>query len=160
GSRPADLAGRRRSFVVVAHAVVRDQPSRRRRMFPLEYLLAVSLLTSPPESAEQLATRATFAAVRPTLLNLALQWEVLDPREARYVLTRPEEFQSDLRLLQRRYQDLAQAPSVNDGYRFPPRSVVSDMLAFNRAYRQHLEDRKCVDLPHWWELHEAIQETD
>jgi len=129
-------------------------------MFPLEYLLAVALLTSSLETADQLATPATYAAVRPTLQNLAVQWEILDPREVRYVLTRQEDFPSDLKLLQRRYQDLAQAPPLHDSNRFPPRTVVSDMLAFNRAYRQHLENRQSVDLARWWDLREAIQETD
>lgn len=129
-------------------------------MFPFEYLLAVALLTSPPETAETLATPTTYAVVRPTLQTLAVQWEVLDPREVRYVLTRAEDFASDLKLLQRRYQDLQLAPPLHDSNRFPPRSVVSDMLAFNRAYRQHLENRQSVDLARWWDLREAIQETD
>lgn len=129
-------------------------------MFPLEYLLAVALLTSPPGTAEEMATPPVCSAVRTALQNVALQWEILDPREVRYVLTRPEDFAWDLKLLRQRYRDLAQAPPLRDSMRFPPRSVVSDWLAFNRAYREHLETRQSVDQAHWWELREIIQETD
>ena len=38
---------------------------------------------------------------------LAVQWEILDPGEVRYVLTRSEDFASDLKLLRRRYHELA-----------------------------------------------------
>jgi hypothetical protein len=107
-----------------------------------------------------MTTPAVYGAVRPALQAVALQWEILDSREVRYVLTRPEEFASDLKLLRQRYRDLAQAPPLRDSTRFPPRSVVSDWLAFNRAYREHLETRQSVDLAHGRDLREVIQETD
>lgn len=123
------------------------------------YLLALALLASSPDQAELLASPANWAAA-PTLQRLAVDRELLDPREVRYVLTRREDFASDLKMLQRRHQQLGDAPLLHDSDRFPPRSVVSDMLAFNRAYRQHLENRQSVDLARWWDLREAIQETD
>ena len=129
-------------------------------MFSLDYFLAVALLASPPDSAEMLACPQVFPLVKPTLQRLAIQWEILDPREVRYVLTRPEDFASDLKLLQRRYQDLNTAPPLQDCMRFPDRALVSDLLAFNRAYRQHLDSQQSVELVRWWELREAIQETD
>jgi hypothetical protein len=129
-------------------------------MFSLDYVLAVVLLASPPDSAEMLACPQIFPLVKPSLQQLAIQWEILDPREVRYVLTRPEDFASDLKLLQRRYQDLHNAPPLQDCMRFPDRALVSDLLAFNRAYRQHLDSRASVELVRWWELREAIQETD
>ena len=55
---------------------------------------------------------AAFATLRPTIQAVAVQWEILDAREERYVLTRNEDFNSDLKLLRRRYADLADAPPV------------------------------------------------
>ena len=129
-------------------------------MFPLDYVLAVALLGGPPDAEVPPEAAAEFVAVRPTLKALAVSWEVLDPREARYILKQAESYPTDLKLLRKRYRDLADAPPLHDCMRFPDRALVSDLLAFNRAYRQHLDSRLSVELVRWWELREAIQETD
>src|SRR5579871_4038500 len=129
-------------------------------MVPLDYALAVALLTCGPESAELPASADGLAAVRPTLQALAVSWEVLDPRETRYVLTRPEDFPADLKLLRRRQRELADAPPLHDCSRFPDRSLINELLAFNRAYRQHLDNRQALEQANWWELREAVQETE
>jgi hypothetical protein len=129
-------------------------------MFPLDYVLAVALLAAPPETTEMPGAADAFATVRPTLQALAIAWEVLDPREVRYVLTRSEDFISDLKLLRRRHQDLAEAPPLHDCMRFPTRDLINDLLSFNRAYRQHLDSRQTLDMTYWWEVHETLQEAD
>jgi hypothetical protein len=129
-------------------------------MFPFDYLLAVALLTAPPDSPEPTVPPDVHAQLQPTLQSLAVDWQILDPREIRYLLVRPEDITSDLNLLRRRYCDLADAPALEEGLRFPERAVVNELLAFNRAYRQHLDTCLTVELVHWWELHEALQETD
>jgi hypothetical protein len=129
-------------------------------MFPFDYLLAVALLTAPSDSPDPSGPPESYAQLQPALQSLAVQWEILDPREVRYVLTRPEDFFSDLKLLRRRYHDLVDAPPLVDCHRFPERAVVSDLLTFNRSYRQHLDTCLSVELVRWWELREALQETD
>jgi hypothetical protein len=129
-------------------------------MSAFDYLMAVALLTAPVDTAEPTLTADTHQKLQATLQALAIQWEILDPREVRYVLTRAEDFASDIKLLRRRYHDLADAPALQDCQRFPDRSTVSDLLAFNRAYRQHLDVRQPLELPNWWDLREAVQETD
>jgi hypothetical protein len=128
-------------------------------MITLDYLLAAALLTAPADRDVMLGPDR-FGTVGPAIQKLALQWEILDPREVRYVLTRPEDFTADLKLLQRRYHELANAPPVSDCLRFPDRGVVSELLAFNRAYRQQMDTRQAVELVHWWEFREAVQEAD
>jgi hypothetical protein len=144
-------------------------------MYPLNYALAAVLLSSPAEPpllpdafdgpvaarpAEQTEPLDAFITVRPAVRDLALDWEILDPREVRYVLTRGEDFSSDLKLLRRRCADLADAPPLYDCMRFPDRSLVNDMLAFNRAYRQHLDNRQAMELSNSWEIHEMLLEAD
>ena len=92
--------------------------------------------------------------------SLAVKWEILDAREVRYILARQEDFAADLNLLRRRYHDLANAPALADSQRFPDRAVVNDLLASNRAYRQHVDVRQPLELIHWWDLRTALQETD
>jgi hypothetical protein len=63
-------------------------------------------------------------------------------------------------MLRRRYQDLKDAPPLVDCQRFPDRSTISDLLAFNRAYRQHLDNRQTMEMVHTWEVRDALQEAD
>jgi hypothetical protein len=129
-------------------------------VFALNYALAAVLLTTtnePPESAEVLES---YATVRPTVQALAMSWEILDPREARYMLTRPEEFSSHLTIVRRRCVDFADAPPLYDCMRFPDRPLVNDLLTFNRAYRQHLDNRQALELDNAWDLREMVLEAD
>ncbi len=90
-------------------------------MFPLDYALAVVLLTGPVDAADRPEVGSEYEYLQNTLQTVAVQWEILDPREARYFLTRSEDFASDLNTLRRRQADLADAPPVFDCIRFPDR---------------------------------------
>src|SRR5215471_20374273 len=113
-------------------------------MLPLDYVLAAALLTAPPDAADPAGAAETYAVACRMLQHVALDWDILDPREVRYVLTRKEDYKSDMALLRRRHYDLADAPPLHDCMRFPPRPVVTQMLSFNRTYRENLEKRKEV----------------
>ena len=129
-------------------------------MFPLDYALAVVLLAAPPDTADPPEALQPFLTVRPTAQSLAVDWEVLDPREVRYVLARAEDFPADLKMLRNRYQNLADAPPLSEAARFPDRAMVNELLTFNRTYRQYLTVRQPVDLVHGDELRIALNETD
>lgn len=130
-------------------------------MFPYRYVLAFSMLTAPADPAPTSPGIApTCPALRPTLQQLAVDWEILDPREVRYVLNRPEEFNADLNLLRHREHDLADAPPLTDSERFPDRATINELLAFNRAYRQHIDVRQSMEPANWWALQKTLQETD
>src|SRR5262249_32266679 len=111
-------------------------------MFRFDFLLAWTLLTAPPTLVDPLVNPKMFPTLQPTLQRLAVEWEIMDPREIHYILARPEEFLSDLNLLRRRHRDLADAPALHDGLRFPDPETVNQLLSFNRAYRQHLSVRQ------------------
>jgi hypothetical protein len=129
-------------------------------MFTYEYVLAMALLTAPPDTPEPGYGAEVFPTLRAALQELAVDWEILDPREVRYVLAREEDFESDLNLLRRRYQELNDAPPLNDCLRFPDRATINDLLSFNRAYRQHIDVRQPAEPARYWELRTALQETD
>lgn len=128
-------------------------------MFAIDFVFAVALMTAPVEAPDLVPPEA-YARLQPTLQALAVEWEILDPREVRYVMARPEDFAADLKLLRRRYHELADAPPLLDHVRFPDRSLVSDLLAFNRTYRQHLDGRQALSMAPSWDLQETVQETD
>jgi hypothetical protein len=129
-------------------------------MTPMSALMAAALLVTPPDTPEQPVTPEQWPAMQEQLQTTAIAWEILDPREVRYVLARPEDFESDLNLLRRRYQDLADAPRVADSQRLPDRNTVNELLAFNRAYRRNLEARQPVELDRAEDLRAAQRETD
>ena len=52
-------------------------------MLPLDYVLAAALLTAPPDAADAPGAADTYAALCPLMQQIALRWEVLDPREVR-----------------------------------------------------------------------------
>lgn len=129
-------------------------------MFPYRFLMAAALLTQSPESPQPPPSPECFTVLKGPLQSLAVQWEILDPREVRYVLARPEDFSSDLNLLRRRYQELSEAPPVSDSLRFPERTTINELLAINRSYRQHIDGRQPGEPSRWWELRSVLQETD
>jgi hypothetical protein len=129
-------------------------------MFTYEFMLAAALLIQPPDTPEASPPPEVFDLVRLPMQTLAVEWEILDPREVRYVLAKREDFSGDLALLRRRHAELADAPPAQDCCRFPERTAVNEFLAFNRAFRQHLDIRQPGEPARWWELRTALQETD
>jgi hypothetical protein len=129
-------------------------------MFPYQYLLAAALLTQSADRPGPELGPDAFFALRLPLMALATDWEILDPREVRYVLARPEDFTSDLNLLRRRCHDLATAPRIVDANRLPERALVNELLSFNRTYRQHIAMSQPAASARGEETRCALQETD
>jgi hypothetical protein len=127
-----------------------------------DLILAAALLTgsAPAELQAPTAAHTVFPTARFALLSLALEWEILDPRETRYVLTRPDDLSSDLKMLQGRYQDLIDAPPLADAQRFPDRAIVNELLVFNRAYRSYVELRQPTEMAHLNDLRAVQREVD
>lgn len=98
-------------------------------------LLAMVVLNSPAAPPPYIPP-----LVKQELAIICLQAEVLDIREVRYVFTKDYEFESDLRMIQRRFKDLENAPCLAFSAAFPDRTVVNELLLFNRAYRQYLDE--------------------
>jgi hypothetical protein len=129
-------------------------------MILYDYLLAAVLLTSPVDAPLPGSNAELYDRLSVPLQKLALEWEILDQRESRYVLARPEDFASDVNLLRRRCHDLRDAPPASDAVRFPDRVAVNDLLAFNRAFKQYVEVRQPGEPGRCWELRDAITEID
>nr|BAL55000.1 hypothetical conserved protein [uncultured Planctomycetota bacterium] len=117
-----------------------------------ETVLAVLLLQMPqlPEAwlqSEQV--RGHWPWLRVCLTAVALDWEILDPREVPYVLTQPESLPVDLHMLRQRQRELADAPCVNDALIFPRGDTVQQAINFNRACVRWFDEHyaHCRDLP-------------
>ncbi len=129
-------------------------------MSSLQFLVAVALLTAPPDSSPSKAEFELIDSASPALQQLAVQLEILDPREVKYILSRSEDYRADIKELRRRFADLADAPSVQDIHRFPDRNLINELLSFNRSFRQNLDAQQSSEGFRAWEFREALQETD
>jgi hypothetical protein len=129
-------------------------------MVALQVAVAVVWLTTPADAFEVNDVHRYHAHLAGPIRSLALQWEVLDPRETGHLLARAEDFKDDLRTLQERFAELRTAPPISEAQRFPGRELVSDMMAFNRAYHENLTKRLEMDAVHAEELRSTLLETD
>lgn len=128
-------------------------------MTALELGLAILLLMTPPDTVELTDAAALHRLVAPAMRYVAMQWEILDPRETDY-LKNGQDFASDLKLLQVRFEQFQGMPLVADAYRFPGRDLVNDMLSFNRSYREGINNRLDFDVVHGDQLRAILGETD
>lgn len=127
-------------------------------MYATSYALALALLTGPPGTIVPAIAPEEWPAVRAAVVGLAVDWEILDEREERFV--RLENLAADLDALRRRRRELVNAPPLRDAARFPAKAVADERLAFNRAFRRQLDQRRAFDPAHAAGLEQVIQETD
>ncbi len=129
-------------------------------MFSYEFIIAAALITAPAEPVETAPLRPWFQPLRTALVRVALDAEILDRREEPFTLVKEDSFPADVAMLQNRFHEFLGAPHLEECQRFPQRALVTDFIAFNRAYRCDLNARLLIDPLHAEDLRNAIQETD
>lgn len=129
-------------------------------MSPSDLFFATVLLSAPVGSPEQVPCPERFAAVQAAVHEIAVNWEILDPRETRYVLSKAEDWQTDLDFLRKRKAELADAPKIGESVRLPDRRLMDDYIQFNRAFRKNLEVRALWEADRAVEIGEVARETD
>jgi hypothetical protein len=129
-------------------------------MSATDLILAATLLTAPVGTPEQPPPEDRWITVRDAVHQTAVAWELMDPRETRYIMATRGDFEADLNLLRKRYADLADAPRLSECRRLPDRQMVNELIKFNRAYRKNLEERQAWESDRADLFHAAIQETD
>lgn len=108
------------------------------RMFAHSLLTGPSEYMMPDETLCRLAQQ--FPALRKATAAVAIDLEILDRSEVHYFFAKPEEFGSDLRIVNQRHHELKDTPKIADIHRFPPREGLGDLIAFNRAYDKYLDN--------------------
>jgi hypothetical protein len=129
-------------------------------MSPSDLIFAAMLLSAPVGTPEQVPPPDRWQTIQSAIHHTAIDWEILDARETRYVLAKPEDFQEDLDFLRKRRADLEEAPKVGESDRLPSRQAVNDNIRFNRAYRKNLETRMLWEPDRANVIGEAIRETE
>ena len=101
-------------------------------MSPSDLLFAAMLLSAPMGTPEAAPTPERWPAVRDALHQTAVDWEILDSRERRYVLTKREDFQDDLDFLRKRRAELPRRRASSRPSGFPiasPSTTASASIA-------------------------------
>lgn len=129
-------------------------------MAPADLFLATVMLSAPVGTPEQLPPAERWPIVQAAIHEIAIDWEILDPRETRYVLAKLDDFQADLDFLRKRKAELADAPKIMESARLPERRLMDEHIQFNRAYRKHLDQRLLWEADRADVLGEAARETD
>lgn len=119
----------------------------------LEILLATAIL-----AGDAPVDRADLAVMRPAILAVAESAEIMDHREAGYMLG--VDPSGDLETLRGRWNQFAAAPPIIDHLMFPDRTFVNEALALNRQWRAGLTTRLADDLQHADEIRSFIGELD
>lgn len=152
-----------------------------------ESVIAAVLLTSAPQPVPENAEYATatdatgrirmvvvpreadrtlHALVRvlePSLVALAIDAEIVDPRESPTILRdlgAGPEMACDLASLQTRTEAMRTAPVLAEVERLPTIPVIHERMLANRRIRDHLAARLRIDLVHADEIGLALQETE
>src|SRR5262249_32657542 len=110
-------------------------------MVPLDHVLALAVLIAPAGCGEPFSA-PEHACVWRTVQEIALSLELLDPREARYVLSRDGDFDAGVPPVRRRAAELRDAPLIADPWRFPPAETACRQLSFNRTFHRNLSLRR------------------
>jgi hypothetical protein len=118
------------------------------------------LLSAPMGTPEAPPTPERWPIVRSALHQTAVEWEILDPRETRYVLTKPEDFQDDLDFLRKRRVDLAEAPRIMEAEHLPNRDTINDRIRFNRAFRKNMQLRQAWETDRASFIRQVIDENE
>lgn len=113
-------------------------------MFPLDYALALALITSPGD-AVPLPEGCPLECLR----AVAEGMELMDPRERLYLFATAGDAHDDLRLVRARHRELRDAPRIDDALRWPSADFCRDMLSANRAYAIWLNGHRAVDRGEW-----------
>ena len=125
-----------------------------------ELILASFLLTIPPGVPEPVPGEETWPTLRESIRTVAIDWEILDPRENSFILADRSEFPNDIDLLRRRYRELRDAPRLVEAQRLPSLAFVEQACRFNRRFQEHLERRAAFELDRSYVLGIVISENE
>jgi hypothetical protein len=129
-------------------------------MSATELFLAAALLSAPADAPEPIPCEAAWPAVRDAVHAVALDWQIMDPRETRYVFANRTDFVADLNLLRKRAADLADAPRLEACKGLPERRAANELVRQNREYRCAVEARRPWEPDRADLLHDAVCDAD
>lgn len=103
-----------------------------------DYIFASMLLLAPVDHIEVPPPETRWPAISQAVQKVAVDWELLDKAECKYLMHELKDFNVDLKILKSRCVTLKDAPRAIEAMRFPDRIFCSGQLSFNAAYQGHM----------------------
>jgi hypothetical protein len=129
-------------------------------MFGNEFALAVSLLVAPVGSPLPSLEDFDWLQVQSSIHRVAIDWEIMDQREKKYLIVNQRDLQDDVDRLRQRYADLQGAPKLVDATRFPNRDIINRMIEENRSVRRDIDQRRHLETDRASGFRSAMYEID
>src|SRR5262245_40551893 len=129
-------------------------------MFGNEFALAVSLLVAPVGTPIPSLEDFDWLQLQSALHRVAIDWEIMDQREKKFLIVNQKDLQDDVDRLRTRYVDLAGAPKAIDAVRFPDKSIINQMIAENRSLRRDIDQRRHLETDRASGFRSAMFEID
>ena len=129
-------------------------------MFGNEFALAVSLLVAPVGTPLPSMEDFDWLQVQSSIHRVAIDWEIMDPREKKFLVVNQRDLQDDVDRLRQRYADLQGAPKLIDATRFPNKDIINRMIEENRAVRRDIDQRQHLETDRASGFRSAMYEID
>lgn len=114
-------------------------------MFGNELALAISLLVAPIGTPIPSLEDFDWLQLQSAIHRTAIDWEIMDHREKKYLVVNTRDLQEDIDRLRQRYVDLQGAPKIIDATRFPSRDIINGKIEKNRALKREVEQRSVLE---------------
>lgn len=119
------------------------------------------LLRLPPETKDVAPHPDHWPMFRDTVHSVCVNWQIVDARETRYIFTNREDYEKEMAMLRRRYQEFKTLPRVEEAERFGiSRNEINDLVRFNRVYTKNIKDRAEIELDRTTALLAVAKEAD
>lgn len=131
-------------------------PSTKAEIRPSDRFKAQMILSSPIGAQEKLHD-SEFKAIATALRELAIELEIMDPRDSSF--TDPQQFIPDLDYLKTTRVELADAPLLLYADKLPRSAMALRLKEFNVLYRNNLEKRIPWERDREWLIRTCIDEA-
>lgn len=118
---------------------------RETQMFGAELALAISLLVAPVGTPLPDLEGFDWLQLQSAIHRVAIDWEIMDPREKKFIVTSAAGLENDIDVLRRRYVLLDGAPMSVDASRFPATHIIQRHIEENRNLKSVIENRIHLD---------------
>lgn len=113
--------------------------------------LAYYLISTNSGVTEPVPDIKEWTDLKRALLTASIELELIDKREASYILSEYNNFNNDLNIIRLRYAVMKDAPKIDEHTNFCiAYQTIVDNLAFNRKYNSHIGFKSSMEFNNGW----------
>lgn len=121
---------------------------------------AAYYITSPIDVVDEPPCAEAYDQIKFAIITLGIEWEIIDIKESDCIMRRLVDWTEELDTIKRRYQNLKDAPKLIECNKLPEKTILRDMISFNRSYRHEMQKRADADMIEGELYRTIVRETD